>query len=315
MIGYLLTSGNRLNAFFILTGKSGGGKGTACDLISNIFGSDKVGGIQLQELTIDNRFATSHLENKQVNIMYDASTKPVTDTGLLKSITGYDDIPIEHKGKDKYMIPRDEVPDMVLACNNIPNFKNGIEEAIAQRVVLFEYKNKFRHTEKANTNLLAEILADKEEMEWLIYNGIKKYKKMITEGRDFKARASVKKTREIMGKHTEPIKHVLKMLVKYSDDDLSDEEPIIAKELNQLILFVAECDGSEINHINAQGNIPPRILASEIRNLFEIDSDWTTKSQYIQEIGESKTIYPNLYKTSEYDVWLKKMNANNQINN
>ena len=180
MIGYLLTSGNRLNAFFILAGIGGAGKGVASDLISNIFGTDKVGGLQLQELTPDNRFATAHLENKQVNIVSDSSSKPITDTGLLKAITGYDDIPVEPKGKDKYMIPRDEVPDMVLVCNNIPKFKDGIEEAIVQRVVMFEFLNKFRGTEKMNANLLNEILADKEEMEWLIYNGIEKYKKMIS---------------------------------------------------------------------------------------------------------------------------------------
>ncbi len=315
MIGYLLTSGNRLNAFFILAGIGGAGKGVASDLISNIFGTDKVGGLQLQELTPDNRFATAHLENKQVNIVSDSSSKPITDTGLLKAITGYDDIPVEPKGKDKYMIPRDEVPDMVLVCNNIPKFKDGIEEAIVQRVVMFEFLNKFRGTEKMNANLLNEILADKEEMEWLIYNGIEKYKKMISEGRDFKARVDSKKARELLGKHTDPISYVLPMLVRYSDDDLSIEEPIIANELNKLIIFVAEHNGMAINHLDTQGKISARFLASEIRNLFEIGNDWTTKSQYVKKLGISTTIYPNLYKTDDYNYWLEKMDINNQINN
>ena len=39
----------------------------------------------------------------------------------------YDDIPVEPKGKNKYMIPKEEVPDMILVCNNMPEFKNGIE--------------------------------------------------------------------------------------------------------------------------------------------------------------------------------------------
>ena len=123
MIGYILTSGNPLNAFFILSGIGGAGKGLARNLITAIFGTNKVGGLPLQELTPDNRFATAHLENKQVNIVSDSPTKPIEDTGMLKSITGYDDVPAEPKGKDKYMIPkefvvRDELPKTLVGKVN-----------------------------------------------------------------------------------------------------------------------------------------------------------------------------------------------------
>lgn len=314
MIGYLLTSGNKLNAFFILAGIGGAGKGVASDLITNIFGTDKVGGLQLQELTPDNRFATAHLENKQVNIVSDSSSKPISDTGLLKAITGYDDIPVEPKGKDKYMIPRDEVPDMVLVCNNIPKFKDGIEEAIVQRIVMFEFLNKFRGTKKMNPHLLNEILADPEEMEWLIFNGIKAYEKMIKNNRDFKARIDGEKARELLGKHTDPISYVLPKLVKYSSD-VNYEEPIIAKELNQLIIFVAEYNGMAITNLDTHGRIKPHFLASEIREIFELDDNWKPTSKHIKDLKESRTIYPYLYKTSDYDSWLEKMKASNQINN
>lgn len=104
MIGYILTSGNKLNAFFIISGINGAGKGLASNLITNIFGSEKVGRLTLQDLTPDNKFATAHLENKQINIVSDSPRKPIEDTGILKTITRYDDIPVEPKGKDKYII-------------------------------------------------------------------------------------------------------------------------------------------------------------------------------------------------------------------
>ena len=212
------------------------------------------------------------------------------------------------------MIPRDEVPDMVLVCNNIPKFKDEIEEAIVQRVVMFEFLNKFRGTEKMNPNLLNEILADPEEIEWLIFNGIQAYKKMINNHSDFKARVDGEKARKLLGKHTDPISYVLPKLVKYSNDD-TDEEPILANELNQLIIFVAESNGMAINNLNTHGLIKPRILASEIRDIFELDNDWTPTPQYIRDLKESRTIYPKLYKTSDYDNWLEKMNISNQVNN
>ncbi|MEE3489344.1 MAG: DUF5906 domain-containing protein [Methanobrevibacter sp.] len=308
MIGYILTSGNKLNAFFIIAGIGGAGKGVASNLITNIFGSDKVGRLQLQELTPDNRFATAHLENKQVNIVSDSPKKPIEDTGLLKSITGYDDIPVEPKGKDKYTIPKEEVPDMIVVCNNLPKFKDGIEEAIVQRVVIFEFLNRFRGTEEMNPNLLEELLTDPEEMEWLIYNGIEAYKKMITEGNDFKARIDDEKSREILGKFTDPIAHILPRLVKYSDTDISSEDPIITTELNQLIRYVAKCESLPIDVLDTKGHIKAKHLTSEIREEFGLGKEWTTTTKHIPQLKESRTIFPNLYKTEEYDVWLEKMN-------
>lgn len=309
MIGYILTSGNPLNAFFILAGIGGAGKGVASNLITYIFGSDKVGRLQLQELTPDNRFATAHLDNKQVNIVSDSPKKPIEDSGMLKSITGYDDIPVEPKGKDKYTIPKEEVPDMIVVCNNLPKFKDGIEEAIVQRVVIFEFLNRFRGTDKMNPNLLNEILSDPEEMEWLIYNGIEAYKKMITEEKDFSARVDEKKARELLGKHTNPISYILPQLVKYSNEDISSEEPIIAKELNELLMYVATKEGLSIGHIDAKGKIEAKYLASEIRATFELDDEWTTITKHITELKKSEQIYPKFYKTTEYNIWLEEMNG------
>lgn len=307
MIGYILTSGNPLNAFFIIAGIRGAGKGVTTNIITAIFGFNKVGGIQLQELTPDNRFATAHLESKQVNIVRDSSKKPIEDTGMIKSITGYDDVPVEPKGKDKYMIPKEEVPDMIVVCNNFPKFKDGIDEAVVQRVVMFEFLNKFRGTDKQNKNLLKEILADEEEMEWLIYNGIKAYKDMIESEKDFEARIDEDKTKELLGKHTDPIRFVLSDLVKAEvDEDISLEDPIIASELNELIRFLVTKKGMSITDLDDYGRIKPHVLADKIRQCFDFDN-WTTKSEYIKDLGKSVTVYPNIYKTAEYDTLLKEM--------
>ena len=307
MIGYLLTSGNKLNAFFIIAGIGGSGKGVATNLITHIFGTDKVGGLLLQELTPDNRFATAHLENKQVNIVRDSPEKPIDDTGLLKQITGYDDIPVEPKGKNKYMIPKEEVPDMILVCNNMPEFKNGIEEAIVQRVVLFEFLNQFRGTEKVNLNLEEEILAEPDNMEWLIYNGIEAYRAMIQSSAkkiDFKARVDEETTRKLLGKHTDPIPYILPKLVERAYKK-EDEDPIRTWELNELILFLAKKEGVSINKLDNKGRIQAKYLVETIRSYFDFGPDWTTATYS----GDKKIrIYPNLCRTNEYCGFLSEMN-------
>ena len=307
MIGYLLTSGNKLNAFFIIAGIGGSGKGVATNLITHIFGTDKVGGLLLQELTPDNRFATAHLENKQVNIVRDSPEKPIDDTGLLKQITGYDDIPVEPKGKNKYMIPKEEVPDMILVCNNMPEFKNGIEEAIVQRVVLFEFLNQFRGTEKVNLNLEEEILAEPDNMEWLIYNGIEAYRAMIQSSAkkiDFKARVDEETTRKLLGKHTDPVTYILPKLVERAYKK-EDEDSIRTWELNELILFLAKKEGVSINKLDNKGRIQPKYLAETIRSYFDFGPNWTTASY---SGNEKIRIYPNLCRTNEYCGFLSEMN-------
>lgn len=311
MIGYILTSGNPLNAWFIITGTGGAGKGVLTRLITSIFGSDKVGNLQLQELTPDNRFATSHLENKQVNIVRDSPKTPIEDTGMLKSITGYDDIPIEHKGMDKYTLPKEEVPDMITVCNNTPRFKEGFDESLLQRAIIYEFLNKFRGDKtKENPNLEKEILQDPEEMEFLIYQGIQAYKTMVDNGKDFKARISPEETAKRLGKHTDPIRYALPLLVKYNSRAEEDnEDPIFTNELNNLILFICKEEGLNITNLDDKGLIQPRTLVNKIREEFNLDKTYKvqpTNIGYQNGKLKSKRAYPNLCKTPEYDNYLEK---------
>lgn len=313
-IGYLLTSGNKKNAWFIITGIGGAGKGVATRLIINIFGTDKVGDLKLQELTPDNKFATAHLESKIINIVRDSPKTPIEDTGLLKSITGYDDIGIEPKGKDKYILPKEEVPDMVTVCNNIPRFKEGFDESILQRAIIFEFLNKFRGTDNQNENLEEEILSNPEEMEYLIYQSIQAYKDMVENNREFKARIDESKTMELLGKHTDPISYILPKLVKYNPKAEEDgEDKIFTNELNELIVFLSKKFGLNITGLKDDGTIKPITLLNKVRYNFNLDSkNYSTERVNYQNPEnnykwESRVIYPYLCKTAEYDDYLIEM--------
>ena len=307
-VGYILTSGNRLNCWFIFAGIGGAGKGVATNIITAIFGSNKVGHLQIQELTTENRFATSNLVNKQINIVTDSPKKPIEETGLLKAITGFDDIPIEFKGKDKSNLPKEEVPQMLTVCNNAPKFADGFDMQIIQRIIIFEFLNQFRGTENQNKDLLKEILADPQELEYLLFNGIAAYKDMIQNNREFKARVSEEKTIELLGKHTNPIGYLLPKLVNvnfYASKD--GEEPVIANELNQLLLYVAKQNGLSITAIDEKRHrIKPKTLLNEIRKCFDFEKEYTTNTT---KDADYKTVkyYPNLCKTNEYEVYLLDM--------
>lgn len=148
-------------------------------------------------------------------------------------------------------------------------------------------------------------------MEWLLYNGIEAYKKMIEEGRDFKARISEAKTRELLGKHTDPIAYIIPKLVKYTDMDLTGtEDTIKTDEFNKLIRFVARKEGLNITNLDKKGRINSKTLLKEIRSEFELDKHYTTDTiKEHDKNGKSKTvrIYPNLYKSEHYNGYLKEM--------
>lgn len=312
MIGYLLTSGNKRSAWFIITGIGGAGKGVFTRLIISLFGSDKVGDLKLQELTPDNKFATAHLLNKIINIVRDSPKKPIEDTGMLKSITGYDDIGIEPKGKDKYILPKEEVPDMITVCNNIPKFREGFDESILQRAIIFEFLTKFRNTEKQNPNLEEDILSNPQEMEYLIYQSVQAYKDMIENNRDFKARITEEKTMELLSKHTDPIGYILPLLLKNNPYAEGDGEDVIrTNELNKLILFVSKELGLNITELDKDGKINSKTLIAKIRHEFNFDKEYSTKyykSKYENgRFNKTERIYPDLCKTPEYDVYLKEM--------
>ena len=230
---------------------------------------------------------------------------------MLKSITGYDDIGIEPKGKDKFILPKEEVPDMVTVCNNIPRFKEGFDESILQRAIIFEFLNQYRGTENENPNLEEEILSNPEEMEYLLYQSVEAYKDMIENKRDFKARIGEEETMRLLSKHTDPISYILPLLVKHNPNAKEDGEELIkTDELNKLILFVSKQLGLNITQLNDNGEIKSGTLLGKIRYVFNFDKEYKTKPEsfsYGNGIFKSERIYPDLCKTPEYDNYLNQM--------
>ena len=85
------------------------------------------------------------------------------------------------------------------------------------------------------------------------------------------------------------------------------EDPIIANELNQLILYVAKQHGLSITEIEEkQYKIKPKTLLKNIRECFDFGDEYTTTTGKDEQFKTVK-VYPNLSKTLEYDVYLTEM--------
>ena len=299
VVGYLFTSGNFKNALPIITGIAGGGKSVFGNILIEIFGQDNIADVKLQEIE-KNPHASSGLINKHLNIINDSDSSAIKNNSYIKQMTGNDPLPVNPKYKDPYVLPKEEVPKTIIICNSIPYFTK-LEQALIERFIIVEFNVKFRGTGKEKPHLLDDILSNKEEIEWFIYESLKEYKNMVDNKEDFILRENINNKNLIL-KHQKPIPYILSKLI--SDYDVEKGEKILTNELNNVILEKAKEEGIEIA-TNDKDMIGSKKLINAIRNQFDLwDIDYSSQS------SNGKRYYPYLVKTKEYDEFLKKLKKN-----
>lgn len=97
------------------------GKTQFLALISHLIGRDYVGGFDLQTLCgKDDRFSTSGLIGKRMNINGDQRSDEIETTSMFKMLTGGDAIKVEPKGKQAFSYKYGG--GLLFACNDLPAF-------------------------------------------------------------------------------------------------------------------------------------------------------------------------------------------------
>ena len=285
LIGYLFTSGNKYNILPILAGVSGGGKSVLTNILTHIFGKDKIADLGLQQMNKDPHGLAS-LSNKHLNFIRDSEGGLIEDNGNLKKLIGNEDIGVNPKYKPPYIIPKEEVPKTVLIANNIPRFRTKSD--IINKLVIIEFLVRFRGTDKENPNLEEEILANPNEIEWLIYQSIEAYKE-IQQGQDFILKLPVDETLKLMDKHTNPISYLLGLVIEEHNPAKAEEleKSILTHELNQVLIYMAGVYGVDIE-LDKNGLIPARLLLTAIKKEFNLEDGETVP--ITDSYGETKDI-------------------------
>ena len=119
IIAYTFIRKNIFQYWVVLIGNGGNGKNVFIGIITGLHGKKNVSNVPLAHLgNLNLRFATSQLENKNVNFDTELSTKSYNDLSTLKKFTDTQPIPIERKGKDLYDI--ESWAKQILSCNKLP---------------------------------------------------------------------------------------------------------------------------------------------------------------------------------------------------
>ena len=116
VFGYLLSSTNFMQKFFLFTGEGGNGKSTMLSLMELFIGYENTSRISLAN--IDARFMSAELADKMLNIGDDIGAGGITETAELKKIVSGDPITAERKNQQPFIYrPRTK---LVYSCNKMP---------------------------------------------------------------------------------------------------------------------------------------------------------------------------------------------------
>lgn len=137
--------------FIFLLGEGGEGKSTLLNYIKrDLFGSDNTAALDPQTMNSDtDRFATSDLYGKEVNIVPDISSKPLPDVDKLKGLLGADSIAIQFKFGDRFeMTSRAK---NIWSANKLPPIRSDdVGQAMSDRANVIKLTN--GDTRKSNNN-------------------------------------------------------------------------------------------------------------------------------------------------------------------
>ncbi len=309
LTGYLFTSGNTLNVLPLIIGISGGGKSVFANILTTIFGKDKVADLKLQEIET-NSHATSSLVNKHLNIIQDSDATHINNNSLIKQITGNDPLQVNPKYLQPFVLPPEEVPKSILIGNHIPLFTR-LEQALIERFLIIEFNVKFRGEDGEDPDLLKKILSDPEEIEWFIYESLTEYKNMIENGEDFLLRKEGKETRDLVNKHQTPLNYLFREIIdgfSYqnwniaknddSDEQVVDDYYVYTGDLKQKIISLAKTKGIDLD-LNSKGDISNKRMLKVIRNEFDL---YESSKTYETATHDGRRYYPHLIPKAEYQT-------------
>lgn len=156
-IAYCLWRGFPFHRWLLLNGSGRNGKGVTTNLITRFLGAKNVSSESLHRI-LENRFAVANLFGKMANIDADLSSEALKQTGLLKKITGADEIPAEFKFKTAFQF--NNYTKLIFSANKIP-ITSDESDAFFARLLIINFPNQFLG-DKANPYLIDELTTESE---------------------------------------------------------------------------------------------------------------------------------------------------------
>ena len=126
--------------YFVLLGNGSNGKSVYTTLLTELHGRKNVSNVSLFSL-IENRFAKSDLENKDVNIDTEFPDTIIKDTSLMKKLTGGRKQPISIERKNQRAYDTCLYAKLFFNTNSLPKINDQTDAHFRREVIIsFPYK-------------------------------------------------------------------------------------------------------------------------------------------------------------------------------
>jgi putative DNA primase/helicase len=157
LFAWCLDLDSHIQRFVILVGEGSNGKSTFIRLLREFIGKENCTAITLQSLT-SNRFASSDLFGKLVNLYPDLPTNLIKDTGPLKALTGGDAITAERKFERGFTFVN--TAKLIFSANKPPEIEDD-SYAIWRRMVIVEFPYQFKGANR-DSDLIDKLTVPEE---------------------------------------------------------------------------------------------------------------------------------------------------------
>lgn len=170
-LGYMCIKDIKAQKMFVLHGKSNTGKSVVLSLYKKIIGDAMFTSATLQELAKSDSKVVHQLRGKLANVCGDLPQKPIEDTGLLKQLTGEDDITADIKFKEA--ITFKNYARLLFSCNQMPTSYTDKSEAFYNRLLIIPFNNVKKESEM-DRELKDKLFNEIEGIMLRLIDGIKR---------------------------------------------------------------------------------------------------------------------------------------------
>ena len=198
--------------WLLLNGSGRNGKGVTTNLITKLLGVKNVCSETLHRL-LENRFASGNLYGKMANIDADLSSQALKQTGLLKKITGADEIPGEFKFKPAFFFRN--YAKLIFSANTMPITLDETDAFFA-RLLIINFPNQFLG-DKANPKLIEELTTEKE-MSVLLGLVVRRLPRVLKYGISYTASHTVEDNYLRYIRSSDPIRLFAELVIRRTTD-------------------------------------------------------------------------------------------------
>lgn len=168
LLGYILIGDCRFQKSFILLGEGANGKSAFLDMIINWLGDYNCSSLALEDLS--DKFRTSQLVGKIVNIGDDSGADLLKNTAVFKKLVTGDPLTVEYKHGQPFTFMN--TSKLIFSANNLPPSTDK-SDGFLRRVIIIPFDAKFTPGSKDYDPMIGEKVSTEKAKSYLLKIAIK----------------------------------------------------------------------------------------------------------------------------------------------